>query len=254
MGALDGQVALVTGAARGIGRGLAERFLAEGAVVAITDREDAVLDVATEIGASGFVGDVADESHVRSVVDAVMASHGRIDVLVSNAGEVRPTNVLSGLDGASEAFDRLFGSNAKGAFLFGRAVAPHMVTAGSGNIINISTDHVLPGPGCDRHHGHGSMDLYNASKWALNGLTFDWAKTLRPHGIRVNNLCMGATDTPMLRGYLRGEPDPAYLATWITPAQIAQVVMDLLAEGPNGRSADSVGLYAGQPCVLPPPL
>lgn len=253
MGQLAGRVAIVTGAAQGIGLAFARRLAAEGCAVVMTDRRAAVLDAAAAIGASAHVGDVADPDHVRTVVASTLAAHGRIDVLVNNAGEVAPTHALSGFEGASEQFDRVFGSNTKGAFLFGRAVAPVMAEHGGGDIVNVSTDHVKPGPGCDRHHGHGGMDLYNASKWALNGLTFDWARSLRSKRIRVNNICMGATDTEMLRGFLGREPDPAYLATWMRPEQTAQILVELLEEGPDGRTANSIGLYAGQPCVMPPP-
>ena len=253
MGQLQGQVAIVTGAAQGLGRAFARRLRDEGCEVVMTDRRASVVDSAAEIGAMGHVGDVADAAHVRAVVDATIAVHGRVDILVNNAGEVAPTGALSGFDDADAQFDRIFGSNTKGAFLFGRAVAPVMADGGGGNIVNISTDHVKPCPTCDRHHGHGGMDLYNASKWALNGLTFDWAKSLRSKGIRVNNICMGATDTEMLRGFIGREPDPEYLATWMKPEQTAQILVELLEEGPNGRTANSIGLYAGSPCVMPPP-
>ena len=245
--------AIVTGAAQGIGRGIADRFVADGWNVVITDRSPAILDVAAAIGATGHIGDVADADHVRRVVDATVAAHGTVDVLVSNAGEVRATGPGDPWEEADADFDRFFGSNTKGAFLFGRAVAPVMIACGGGNIVNVSTDHVKPCPDCDRHHGHGSMDLYNASKWALNGFTFDWAKSLARHHIRVNNICMGATDTEMLRGFMGREPDPEYLATWMTPAQIAGIVAELIAEGPDGRTANSIGLYAGHPCVMPDP-
>lgn len=257
MNKIDKQVAIVTGAAQGIGRGIAERLVAEGCAVVITDRQNSVVEVGEQIGATAFVGDVADADHVRKVVDATVAAHGSIDILINNAGEVKPTGPGDDWGRAEADFDRMFGSNTKGAFLFGRAVSPIMVdpqrgTVG-GNIVNISTDHVKPCPDCDRHHGHGAMDLYNASKWALNGLTFDWAKSLGQHQVRVNNICMGATDTAMLRGFLRGEPDPEYVATWMTPAQTAQIVVELIAEGPDGRTANSIGLYAGYDCVMPPP-
>jgi 3-oxoacyl-[acyl-carrier protein] reductase len=257
MDTLAGQVAIVTGAAQGIGRAIAERLVDDGCVVAVTDRQESVLDVAAEIGATGFVGDVADAAHVRSVVDKTVAAHDSIDVLINNAGEVKKSGPADDWADAEADFDRLFDSNTKGAFLFGRAVAPIMAdaTRGSlgGNIVNISTDHVKPCPDCDRHHGHGAMDIYNAAKWALNGFTFDWAKSLAKHRVRVNNICMGATDTEMIRNYFRGDPDPEYVAKWMTPAQIAQIVSELLAEGPDGRTANSIGLYAGYDCVMPPP-
>ena len=246
-------VVIVTGAARGIGRGIAERFVADGHRVVVTDRQPSIVQVAAEIGATGYVGDVADADHVRSVVDSTVAAHATIDVLVNNAGEVAPTGPKDPWERADADFDRYFGSNTKGAFLFGRATAPVMIAGGGGNIVNISTDHVKPCPDCDRHHGHGVMDLYNASKWALNGLTFDWAKSLAQHHIRVNNICMGPTYTEMLWGFLGRDPYPHDVATWMTPAQIAQIVVELIDEGPEGRSANSIGLYAGYPCVMPDP-
>lgn len=253
MGALEGQVAIVTGAAQGLGAAFAKRLAAEGCHVVVTDRRDAVTAVAADLAATAHVGDVADAAHVRSVVDATVQAHGTVDILVNNAGEVKATTPTDPWEDADADYERLFGSNTKGAYLFGRAVAPIMVEGGGGNIVNISTDHVKPCPDCERHHGHGYMDLYNASKWALNGFTFDWAKALAKDGIRVNNICMGATDTEMLRGWLGDDPDPKYLATWMKPEQTAQILVELLEEGPDGRTANSIGLYAGYPCEMPPP-
>lgn len=254
MSRLDGQVAIVTGAARGLGAAFARALAAEGCAVVVTDRLDDVAKVGVEIGGTAHVGDVADADHVRSVVDVTVEDHGRVDILVNNAGEVWPTGPLDPWEKAVADYDRLMGSNCRGAFLFGRAVAPIMVANGGGNIVNISTDHVHWAPECSRHHGHGAMDLYNASKWALNGFTFDWAKALAPHGIRVNNMCMGATDTEMLRSWVGDGADPDYIAQWMNPADTAEVLVQLIAEGPGGRTADSIGLWIGHPVVLPPPL
>lgn len=253
MGQLATRVAIVTGAARGLGRAFAHSLLAEGCMVVVTDRDESIFETAEAIGATAHLGDVADAVHVRTVVDTTVASHGSIDILINNAGEVMPTGPRDPWERADDDFDRMFGSNTKGAFLFGRAVAPIMIEHGGGDIVNISTDHVKPCPDCDPHHGHGSMDLYNASKWALNGLTFDWAKSLARHHVRVNNICMGATDTAMLRGWLGDDPDPDFVATWMQPDQIADILIELLEEGPEGRTGNSLGLYAGYDCVLPPP-
>jgi len=246
---LRGSTAIITGAAQGIGAGFASAFANEGATVHLIDRQNTVVGVATEVaGATAHVGDVTDEGFVRTVVDACP----EVDILVNNAGEVWPTGPLDDWDKGIADYDRLIGSNLRGAFLFGRAAAHHMVARGGGNIINVSSDHIKPAPETGWHHGHGAMDLYNAAKWALNGLTFDWAKALEPHGIRVNNICMGATDTEMLRSWIGTEPDPDYLATWMTPRGIAQVAIDLIAEGPTGRTGDNIGLWAGHPAELPP--
>ena len=252
MSNFEGRVAIVTGAARGLGRAFAARLANEGCRVVVTDRDPRVADTAAEIGAIAHVGSVDQAEHVRAVVDSTVAMFGSIDILVNNAGEVAKTGPRDEWQRADADFDRIFGSNTKGAFLFGRAVAPVLVEHGGGEIVNVSTDHVRPCPDCHPHHGHGAMDLYNASKWALNGLTFDWARSLRRHHVRVNNLCMGATDTAMLRGWIGEDPDAEWLATWMRPEQVAQVLVDLLAEGPGGRTGNNIGLYAGYECVLPP--
>jgi NAD(P)-dependent dehydrogenase (short-subunit alcohol dehydrogenase family) len=123
-----------------------------------------------------------------------------------------------------------------------------MIDQRAGHIVNISTDHIYPTPGL-RVQGHGGMDLYNASKWALNGLTLDWAASLGPHGVRVNGLCLGATDTPMLRDIAVGAPEKV-VATWIKPDQICDLLLELLAEGPKGRSGHNLGCWVGHPLSL----
>ena len=84
---LAGRVAIVTGAARGLGRAFAEALIAQGCSVAITDRDAEVVDIARTIGATGHVGDVADPDHVRAIIDATVSEHGTIDILINNAGE-----------------------------------------------------------------------------------------------------------------------------------------------------------------------
>ena len=247
-----GERAIVTGAAQGIGEAVARRLASEGVSLVLTDRQDSVTELAGELGGIAVVGAVDDpEIAQRCVVEAVK-SHGRVDILINNAGEVAATGPRDGSTNPAADFDRMIGSNLKGHFLFGRAVADFMIEAGGGHIVNVSTDHVKPAPESVRHHGHGRMDLYNAAKWAINGLTFDWSNALAKHGIRVNSLCMGATDTAMLRTWMP-EPSPEVLATWMQPEQIADVVVELLAEGPDGRTGDTIALWAGHDCVLPPP-
>jgi NAD(P)-dependent dehydrogenase (short-subunit alcohol dehydrogenase family) len=177
-----------------------------------------------------------------------MERHGRVDVLVNNAGIARNTRAGQDWEQGLRDFEEVVGTNFYGAYLFGRAVAPIMISQQEGHIVNISTDHVYPVPG-QRVRGHGGMDLYNASKWALNGLTLDWANTLRRHRVRVNGLCPGATDTPMLREFA-GEVDEQVIASWMTPAQICGLVLELLAEGPDGRTGHNLGCWVGRPLRL----
>lgn len=240
MGALTGQVAIVTGAANGLGRSFAAGLRAEGLEIVACDVDPKV----ALVDGLGVVADVSKPDDVRRVVDGALERHGRIDVLVNNAGIARPTRAGNDWEKGLSDYDAVIGTNLYGAFLFGRAVAPLMIDRGSGHIVNVSTDHVYPIPP-KRVWGHGGMDLYNASKWALNGLTLDWATTLRRRGVRVNGLCMGATDTPMLRGF-SGDVPGEDVATWMRPEEVCAILIELLAEGPEGRTGHNVGLWVGR--------
>jgi NAD(P)-dependent dehydrogenase (short-subunit alcohol dehydrogenase family) len=240
----DPDVAIVTGAARGLGRAFAEGFLAHGYEIVTCDVEASV----EELPGLTFRADVSVPDDVRRVVDGAMERYGRVDVLVNNAGVARSTRAGHDWERGLRDYDDVVGTNLYGAFLFGRAVAPIMISQQAGHIVNVSTDHVYPVPG-ERVWGHGGMDLYNASKWALNGLTLDWATTLRRHGIRVNGLCLGATDTPMLRDFA-GEVDETVRASWMKPAQICDLLLELLAEGPEGRTGHNLGCWVDRPLRL----
>lgn len=257
--------ALVTGAAGGLGRALVAALDRAGYRVVACDVSPAVDELASD-AVDAVVADITDPLDVRRV--AMRA--GTVDVLLNNAGVVRRTNPLDPWEQAVADFDAVIGPNLRGAYLMGRALIPGMVERGRGDILNVATDHqhncgwpdpvdhdetsLCPSRSEQRHPcGGRSFDLYDASKWGLNGLTFTWATALRPHGIRVNNLCTGATDTSMLRDFLGGAIDPDVAANWLRPADVAAVVLELLAEGPGGRTGDNVGLWVGHPCVLPPP-
>ena len=126
-----------------------------------------------------------------------------------------------------------------------------MVAHGGGDIVNISTYYVLPARSVGTNGPE--TDLYNASKWALNGFTQAWALSLAEHRIRVNALCMGPTDTPMLRGLFDGDPPADFAATWMRPEQIAGQLLELLREGPEGRTGENVGAWIGHPVELGEP-
>jgi len=144
-------------------------------------------------------------------------------------------------------WDFIMDTNLKGLLLLSRMCVPLMVERGGGDIVHISTYYVLPAksPGTN----NPDTDLYNASKWALNGFTQAWASSLAEHSIRVNALCMGATDTPMLRGLFDGDPPADFAATWMQPAQIAQQLIDLLHDG---RTGENIGAWIGEPVELGP--
>ena len=237
---LQGKVAVVSGAARGLGAAWVEAMRDEGATVVGFDiREGA-----------DIVADTSEPADVRRVVDTIVSRHGGIDIAIANAGEVRSTNPLDPWEKALADFDLQIGTNLKGAFLLGRAVAPIMVERGGGDIVNISTDHVLPPPG--RRTGGGAvMDVYDASKWGLRGLTEAWALALAKHRIRVNELCMGATDAPMLRNFLGDRFKPEMAEGWMRPEALAAVLVELLLEGPDGRTGEQIGFWVDHAVRLP---
>lgn len=239
--ALQGMVAVVSGAAGGLGVTWVRALRAAGATVVGFDIRP---------GADA-VADASDPQQVRSFVDRVVADHGTIDISVANAGMIRLTSPLDPWDVAVRDFDDHIATNLRGPFLLGRAVAAVMAANGGGHIVNISTDHVLRAPGVPTGGGK-RMDVYDASKWGLRGLTEAWALALRPHRIRVNELCMGAVDTAMLRGVLGDRATPEVIATWLRPEDLGRLLVDLLAEGPDGRTGTQIGLWVGHPVELPP--
>jgi glucose 1-dehydrogenase len=196
MGALDGKVALVTGGARGIGRAVARRFVAEGAKVVIGDIDTAGEAEARALGPDcRFVkADVGNATDANALVAAATSAFGRLDVLVNNAGIIHAADFL---DLAEQDFDRVLRVNLKGAFLVGQAAARQMVAqakAGGGSaggaIINMSSINAavaIP-----------NQAPYCVSKGGLSQLTKVMALSLAPHGIRVNAIGPGSIMTPMM--------------------------------------------------------
>ena len=240
---LSGMVAVVSGAARGIGAACARALTRAGVTVVGFD-----LNPGADV-----IADASDAGQVRAFVDRVVARHDRIDISVANAGRIRLTSPLDPWAQAIDDFDDQIGTNLKGVYLLGRAVAPIMVAGGGGNIVNISTDHLHRAPGV-QVGGGPRMDVYDASKYGIRGLTDAWALALRPHHVRVNELCMGATDGEMLREFMGDRATPELTSTWIDPDDIGRVLVDLIAEGRDGRTGEQIGLWVGHAIALPPPV
>lgn len=190
MGRLTDKIALITGGARGQGAAEARLFAAEGATVWLTDvLDDEGEATAADIGPAATYRnhDVRDEERWIELVDEVREAHGRLDVLVNNAGifRVMPTVFTS-----ESEYREIIDVNQVGTFLGMKAVIPTMVGAESGSIINISSVAGLTG-------APGTM-AYSASKWAVRGMTKVAAKEVAPFGVRVNSVHPGIIDTPMM--------------------------------------------------------
>ena len=188
---LQDKVVIVTGAGKGIGRAIAERFAGCGSKVVVYDvGADAVDAVVADIAGSGGtamagVADVSDSAAVNAVIDAVMAEHGRVDVLVNNAGLVSP--MLHFFEADEAWCRRIIDVNLTGHFLVSHPVARIMAKQGGGSIINMSSG------GATR--AHRSFTAYDATKGGIEALTRAMALDLGPYGIRVNALMPGSIDT-----------------------------------------------------------
>lgn len=248
-----GRVALVTGAARGIGRGIAEAFAADGAAVVVADRDGAaaerVAGALTDAGAKALAVplDVREADAVAAMVERVLDRFGRIDVLVNNAGVYPNTPVLE----MEEAeWDAVFDVNVKGAFLVSRAVAAAMVAGGEGGrIVNISSGAAVSGRPGAAH--------YCASKAALNMFTKVLAIELAPHGILVTAVAPGLITVP--GADLTGEYVEKLIA--ITPvkrpgqpADIAHAVLFLASPAASFITGTILGVDGGGLAGRPLPL
>ncbi|WP_295813497.1 SDR family oxidoreductase [uncultured Nitratireductor sp.] len=200
MARLEGKVAVITGAASGFGAGMAKRFAEEGAKVVVADlNAKGAEKIAKEIGAAALpvTADVSMKADVDAMVDAAMQAHGRLDVMVNNAGFTHRNGPMLEVD--EETFDLIAAVNMKAIYHAARAVVPIMDKQGGGSIITTaSTAGLRPRPG---------LTWYNASKgWAITA-TKSMAVELAGQNIRVNCLCPVAGETGML-GQFMGDDTP----------------------------------------------
>jgi 3-oxoacyl-[acyl-carrier protein] reductase len=229
-----GMVVLVTGGSRGIGRAVAEQFAARGATVAVQFRAarqaaDATLATLAGSGHVAIQADLADPEQARSLIERVLEGLGRIDVLVNNAGiyEEHPILETSAADW-QRIWRRTIDTNLLGPANLLHAVAPHMVAAGGGRIVNISSRGAF--------RGEPDHPAYGASKAGLNSLGQSMARALGPHGIYVTTVAPGFVDTDMAAPFLHGPGGDAIRAQSplnraATPEEVARVVAFLASPG-----------------------
>jgi len=235
---LQGQVALVTGAASGIGAAIADAFAAEGAHLVLADLDlpgaEATAERARAAGvtASAHQVDLTDADASRRLVDEAVARHQRLDVLVNCAGMLTEVPLVE-MD--VDTWDQMIAVDLRSVFLCCRWVAPVMVAQGSGRIINIASQLGLKG-------GEGLVH-YSAAKAGVIGLTKALARELAPSGVLVNAIAPGPIETPLVEGiseaWKKAKQAELPLGRFGIPAEVAPTAV-LLAGNPAGN------LYVGQ--------
>jgi NAD(P)-dependent dehydrogenase (short-subunit alcohol dehydrogenase family) len=246
---LEGRVAIVTGAARGIGLAAARKLTAEGARVLAFDRTEADFSEALALGddVAAFAGDVASAADWQRAIDEAVALGGDPAILFNNAGI---SGAISGvLDYPEEEFDRVMAVNVRGVFLGTKYVGAAMKAAGRGVIVNTSS---VSGFG-----GSGNIFGYAASKWAVNGMTKAAAVSLAPFGVRVLAICPSPTATEMMfqleRRLAPDEPAsvrPALaqgtpMGRYGTPEEIAEVLAFLVSDAASFMTGALVPVDGG---------
>ena len=222
---LKDKVAIITGAAKGIGFATAKRFAQEGAKVIIVDIGSEAIKAAVDQipGAEGHVMNVTDRASIQSVVDEIIQRHGRIDILINNAGITQDARLIK----MTEAqFDTVIDVNLKGVFNCTQLVVPHMLEAGSGAIVNASSVVGL--------YGNFGQTNYAATKFGIIGFTKTWARELGPKGIRVNAVCPGFIATEMVKAMPENILQDIEKRSWLgrlgTPEEMANVYLFLASD------------------------
>lgn len=208
MSRFDGRSVLVTGAASGIGRAMAQQFLAEGAVVFAADLDPSGVPE----GTTGIAADVSDDEAVAAMVRTAVDATGRLDVLCSNAGIGSTSDAVAC---TADEWDRVFAVNARGVFLGTHHALPHMLAQGSGAIVNTASVAGMV--------GLKDRAAYCASKGAVIAFTKQVAVQYAGTGVRCNCICPGTVDSPWVQNLLDQAEDPA------------QRRRDLIARQPVGR-------------------
>jgi len=242
---LSGKVALVTGSARGIGRSIAELFCAEGATVVVNDvgSDAGARETLAALEAAGSKGsvemfDVSDAAQVDAGVKNILQAHGRIDVLVNNAGITRDNLLLRMTE---EEFDAVLRVNLKGTFLLTKAVTRHMMKQRSGKVVNISSVVGMM--------GNAGQSNYAAAKAGIIGFTKAIARELSSRNITVNAIAPGFIQTAMTAA-LPEAVQKAFLAQiplgrFAEPREVAELALFLASDASSYITGQEVGINGG---------
>ncbi len=230
MGRLDNKVAIITGAASGIGRATALRFAQEGAKVVVADlNEETGVALATEIGGTFVQVNVADEQSVKSMYDKVIDVYGGIDVLFNNAG-ISPADDDSILTTELDAWKRVQDVNLTSVYLCCKYGIPHLLARGGGSIINTASFVAVMGSAT-------SQVSYTASKGGVLSMSRELGVQFAREGIRVNALCPGPVNTPLLQELFAKDPERAArrlvhipAGRFAEPEEIASAVLFLASD------------------------
>ncbi len=249
MNKAEHHIVLISGAATGIGRRTAERFLERGDEVHICDvSRDAVEEFLTaNPGATGSVADVGNRDDVDRIFADVRKSHDYLDILVNNAGVAGPSALVDEHD--EDGWDRCIQINLSGTFYMTKRAVPLLRKSGGGAIINISSTAAL--------HGYPLRSAYTASKWAMMGLMKTWAMELGRDGIRVNAVCPTSVEGSRIdaviakeaaaRGMSVEQVRDVYLRqtsmrTFVSPDDVADTILFLASDAARKISGQSISV------------
>ncbi len=255
MSNLNDKVALVTGASQGIGRSIAERLARCGAHVVLAALEDEHLERThrefdDDATVSKYGIDLTDDRALEAMAEALLGAHTSIDILVNNAGIGGPTAPVGEVPPGD--WDKTLAINLRVPFLLSRALAPAMIRAGSGRIINISS---IAGK-----MAYPLRTPYAASKWGLIGLSLTLAQELGPNNIQVNAICPGPTQTELIESVIRAraratgtsfeEMSKEYvrataLKRMVQPEEVAELVSYLCSDEAAAITGQAIDISAG---------
>jgi NAD(P)-dependent dehydrogenase (short-subunit alcohol dehydrogenase family) len=230
---LSGQVALITGGGRGIGRAICHAFAGAGADIALTARSTPEIEtVAAELKAMGrqalpLTADVTVADEVERMVGQVLERFGRLDILVNNAGGGVFRHVI---DFTPEEWDGVIAQNLRSVFLCSRAVAPHMLARGSGRILNLSS--------MAAYRGSPEYGAYGAAKAGVNHLTQTLSEELRRGGVTVNALCPGPVASRLRSSHFPDEDSSKIMR----PETVADVALFLASPAAAGISGAAINV------------